>query len=294
VKRKTKYKNLILSEERDLLILHFLWKWKVSTTSALWQKFFGQSSQGRAYNRLLDLSLAGYIQSRTDGVGKNFVWTLRQKGFDLIRDRLPVLRAEGYQSENIYHDLVVTAAHLGNWFLVRPSGVGLLSEQELRNYHFDSYPSWAPKTDIHRPDGYWHIPTVRSNVTLALEVELSRKSDSDYNHVGDFYRFYENISRVLWIVRHISLGRRISKLTDGESPTGKPIHNFISLEKFYQQGWGSVIELGPEQGKSMTELLRDEAVTTPGHVTGSALLDLRKSPHRSKVSRPLVQSEFCY
>jgi hypothetical protein len=55
-----------------------------------------------------------------------------------------------------------------------------------------------------------HVPTVRSTVTLALEVELSRKSDNDYNHVGDFYRFYENIFRVLWIVRHISLARRIS------------------------------------------------------------------------------------
>ena len=54
--------NVVLSENREIPLLLFLWKWKVSTTAALIQKFFPNCKGKTAYNRILSLRKAGLIQ----------------------------------------------------------------------------------------------------------------------------------------------------------------------------------------------------------------------------------------
>ena len=130
-----------MSEQRDIPLLVFLWQWKLSTTAALACRFFPERSLPTAYHRLWLLEKAKFIREHTDRYRKRFAWGLDQKGYHAIRELLPALREEGYKSENIGHDLLVTAVHIGDWLLGAPTGAEVFSEQQLRRYHSDYFPA---------------------------------------------------------------------------------------------------------------------------------------------------------
>lgn len=286
----------ILSEKRDLPLLLFLWKWKVATTAALTRKFFGECLPSTAYRRLWVLQKMDFIRTRIDNRQQKFVWMLTSKGYSAIRDLLPALNEEGFRSESIGHDLLVSAIHLGEWFIEKPNQVELFTEQELRRYHFDYYPSWIPRTNHHRPDGYWHLPFQGEMGTIALEVELTQKRHVDYELIGDFYADHAGISRVLWLVPYRSLAVLIhNKIL--ESIKDKPfIHNFVTFKEFQNHGWQSLIEFGPEKTKSIATLLgssqENDISTSSKHVLTKLILDTHKSPHRSTTSALFAPGDF--
>ncbi len=131
--------------------------------------------------------------ARVTPTGHKYVWTLSKAGYHSIRGRLPLLKEDGYQSENPGHDLLVTAFHLGEWAFHKPDGVELITEQELRRFQPHCHPTWVPDTDLHRPDGLALVQGPKEKTTIAFEVELSEKSAPDYAHVGRFYRFFPQI-----------------------------------------------------------------------------------------------------
>lgn len=275
--------RIILSQSRDLPLLDFLWRWKLSTTSALAARFFPACSLARAYNRLRDLERAGYLECVCDRTGKQFVWTLGKKGFGVVRGRLPALREEGYKSEFVDHDLLVTAVHLGEFLTGAENGVEVFTEQQLRRLHFDMFPAWAPRSDVHRADGYWKIPSATSDMVLALEVELSVKSRHDYELTADFYGRQAGISRVIWVVESATSAHFIDQALNHEaSADAKKKHNFVLLDQVRKAGWQTPFVFGPECGKNLRSLLCNNPVTSQSHVTAMLLFDTRKSPHRSK------------
>ncbi len=288
--------TVILSSEREVPLLHFLWKWKITTTAALIKKFFPNCKGKTAYNRLLSLRHAGLIRVRSDGMGQKFVCTLDQRGFDAIREELPQLKEEGYKSEFMAHDLLVSAFHLGNWLVEKPKEAVLFSEQQLRRYEPEFYPDWVPKSEIHRPDGYSRVPLEGELSTVAIEVELTHKRDSDYTRVAEFYGHYRNIKKVLWLVPRESMAAGLDeKLRSASRRTESP-HNFILLEQFRLLGWESHISIGPDQGKTLSNMLSGIA-QEPGRLLtdsslGLTLLDLRKSPHISTVYRGYQFGDF--
>jgi len=100
-------KNVILSNQREIPLLHFLWKWKLVSVAALTKKFFPMCSEKTAYNRLLTLRHAGLITLRSDGKGENFICSLDAKGFAGIQEDLQPLAENGYMSEHLGHDFLV-------------------------------------------------------------------------------------------------------------------------------------------------------------------------------------------
>lgn len=272
----------VLLTERDLCLLKFLWRWKLLSTAALTEAFFPGLSPITAYVRLWHLKETHFIQLVSESGGKEFYWCLAPKGFGAIQNSLPELAELGFKSENIEHDALVTAVHLGDWLTHQSKGQFAFTEQELRRYHVDHYPAWVPKALDHRSDGYWRIPRPEKEITIALEVELNHKRDRFYRQAAHFYDRYPEISRVVWCITTWNTGLNIHQLLTAELGTRSCIHNFITRNDFEKMGWQAPMQLGAEAGKPLSFLLDLSVQTSPKHVWTRFLLDSRKCPHRSK------------
>lgn len=293
-------RHILLSKSRDIPLLEFLWKWKLSTTAALAHKFFPNCSRKTAYRRLQKLSHAGVIQTKLINQRAQYVWTLDQKGYWAIAHKLPELRCDGFQSENLEHDLLATAIHLGDWLFGVPEKCSLFSEQQLRRFYPEHYLGWVPKPlctneeEIHRPDGYWQVSQNDVKKTIALEVELSPKRDSDYEAVGQFYSDPDNkIYRVLWVVPRLSLAKRLGNMFASNGSKSQSSHNFVLLNKVTKLGWQAPIELGPESGITISKLLNPSKGKSWGSFPIGLLLDTRKSFAKSYVYENQPPIDFC-
>ncbi len=222
-----------------------------------------------------------------------FAWSLDQKGYHAIRDLLPALREDGYKSEHIGHDLLVTAVHLGEWLFGAPVGVETFTEQQLRRYDHEFYPSWVPPDEAHRPDGYWNVPKGSIKNTIALEVELSRQTHKRYEAIGEFYAINKGIIRVLWIVRNLAAAQTINSQLVKAAPDAKTFHAFVLAPDFQKLGWGAEIVHGIDIGNSIHDLLQNSTRTSPEPVLATLSLDTRKSPHKSKSCQAFSATDFC-
>jgi hypothetical protein len=271
-------------------ILAFLWKWKVSTTAALSARFFRNLEPHSAYKRLRYLEKLGLIQCGSERYVKKVTWTLTADGFKGIVHYLPALKEQGYKSEYIHHDSIVSAIHLGDVLLNPNTGLQLLSEQQLRRYHPDSLPDWAPTSKLHRPDGYWFKTRERSDPLLvALEVELSAKNSDRYQNIARFYARNPSIGRIIWVCDNTSFAKRLLvNLKTGE-PLASQKHSVFLLNDIEVNGWAAVAKFGAQTGKSLRELLGCPPIPIPRENQGknvgnlwaafpiSLLLDFHKS-----------------
>lgn len=287
-------KRGILPTERDLLILRFLWRWKLATTATLSARFFPKQQVVTCYNRLVDLRRAGLIEQRPDERLQNYYWMLTKRGFLASIDSIPERKEDGYKSEYIAHDAMVMALHLGEWLLEAPSGVRFYSEQQLRRHESDVYPAWIPKSEEHRPDGYWGFTIQNKIVPAAIEVEMNRKSTAEYEKVADFYSRHKDIGRVIWITPSEKTAIRIQKAM-GDGSTSRPeIHNYVDLHQFKELGWFALIFLGLEKGLTLYQFLNgicgkagETPVERPANSPGLSFFQGRKSYVKSK---PLPKS----
>ncbi|MCX6117348.1 MAG: hypothetical protein NT027_07400 [Proteobacteria bacterium] len=271
-------------------ILAFLWKWKVSTTAALSARFFANLVPHSAYKRLRYLEKLGLIQSGNERYLRKVTWTLTADGFKSIVHYLPALKEQGYKSEYIHHDSIVSAIHIGDVLINPNTGLQLLSEQQLRRYHADSLPDWAPKSKLHRPDGYWFRPNERAEPLLvALEVELSTKVSDAYQSIARFYARNQNIGHIVWVCDNKSFAKRLlENLKAGEPLAGKT-HSVFILCDIEAHGWAATAKIGAQNGKSLRDLLGCEPILRPEENLGksvgnwweafpvSLLLDFHKS-----------------
>jgi hypothetical protein len=272
--------------EKEFEILLFLWRWKVSTTSAIYIRFkpiYGWTAF-TAYQRLLKLRKKGFIESKLINARTFAVWTLTRTGFMAIREKLPLLREDGFASEAPEHDVNVLAAQFGEWL---PKGtvndVAFFTEQELRRQTAESLFDWLPPLTMHRPDGYWYFPSAKPKSIVALEVEMNRKSFDAYKGVGNFYNKYKVIESTLWLVQSVSLARKIKEAAHGGLADFRDIHNFILFDEFIETGWSAKIFSGFANGSTMRAFLEshrlNQSETTPkpniNHGLVSLILDPR-------------------
>jgi hypothetical protein len=240
-----KRKKTAINPTRYLGTLRFLYKWKMAPTRALTARFFKDTSEDNAYRRILALHRAGYIESRYSTSNEMHVWQLSQKGFVTLLPNLPVLKDEGFRSENINHDLLVAAIHLGNWVVKEPANVTLYSEQELRRYDPVYFPDWLPNKDSeHRPDGYWSVSNGDTAKLIALEVEINQKAEKRYiSLLSDFYSS-KKIDSILWVVKHASLAKKIQQVIADQTPGRVDAHNFSLIDDYLTHGWNAQVILG--------------------------------------------------
>lgn len=286
-----KVSNVIVSS-KDYEILLFLWRWKIATTRVIEAKFYPQSKGTGAYFRLWRLERAGFVRSKCSVERKHSFWILTDKGFSSIKSELGVLVEEGYNSENFKHDLFVAAAHLGEFMLDSPEGVALCSEQELRRLAVESLPSWAPKSKIHRPDGYWHISSANTKRLLALEVELSQKHLELYENIARYYLEDTEVNQVIWIVKKPQQAQSIHERIASTIRSNPNIHSFILLADFVVAHWQAKVTIGKSSGSSIADLLAlvpQQSRKTP---CGQLFFDTRKIPINSVTKRNLETLTF--
>ena len=238
------------------------------------------------------LKRTGYIRTRADNREAKYIWTLDKAGFQAIRDLLPLLESEGYQSEHLGHDFLTTAVHLGDWLINTPPKVEMFSEQELRTVHPDHYPDWLPHPTTHRPDGYWRLPIRDKMGTFALEVELSLKRNVDYEIIGDFYAYHTEIARTIWITEDLTAAKKITQNIKKSIGSKNFTHNFISLHDIKKSMWQSLILIGPEEGKSLAKLLQIQDGNSVEFCTPFFLLDTRKCAHESDNYKLFTKGDF--
>lgn len=289
-----KGRKLLSLTPRDSELFYFLWRHKVCTTMGLKSKFFPNGSPLTAYQRLTMLKKGRFIKTVSDDKLINFGWSLDVRGFETLKELVPRLKEVGYLSENIKHDILVTAALNGEFLINQPSSIEIFTEQELRRYRNDYYPSWVPEDSSHRPDGLWHVTFSDSTQTTALEVELSSKRISDYEFIADYYRANSNVSRVLWIVSTPSLIKTIRKGIELARASTSCDHNFILLEQFLENGWHSLISEGQLKNQMLSAAIGFKLPQDTHNCGTSVLLDTRISPRHPTIYFKPTLSHFIY
>lgn len=254
---KIKGTGILLNSLHDRAVLLFIWEWKVSSTQAIAIRF-GQKMKRKGistYRRLRRLEKLGYIRRKPDELAGSWLWTLTRKGFLCVVPTLPPLREHGFESEKPRHDRYVMAAHLGSDLPQDQQGVQRFTEQQLRRIEFEAYPRWVPTDTSHRPDGYWLIPKKSKNLTVALEMELSRKTTAEYGSAGAFYSRNTQIDHVIWIVSQNSHAKSIENAMQSENGNHRFIHSYFLVGEFRERGWESVCRLGELSGKKLSDLI---------------------------------------
>lgn len=274
-------------------ILHFLWRWKLVSASALSAKFFPGVTDSGANKRLFNLERKRIIHAyRFHDREAKVLFGLSARGFKVLKDDLPELVEVGFRSEHPFHDFLVTAIHLGEWLVSTPPQCDLFSEQELRRCHVDNYPDWVPKTTIHRPDGYWRVSLPEGQGTVALEVEMTLKTPHWYGVVAKFYRDQPKIFRVVWLVQSASQASSIRDRLQKGSPENIGIHHFVVKEDFLSLGWQALLRFGSEAGKSVAFLLGNRSGKTTEKYSVFSLLETRKFPRVSSSYSSFSKSSF--
>ncbi|MGE4107741.1 MAG: hypothetical protein AB7F66_11040 [Bacteriovoracia bacterium] len=279
-------KPIRLSTETDIPILSFLWLWKVATTNTLATHLFRNHFEDyhfSTYHRLLRLQRSGFVELQHEKRGQFKVWTLTKKGFEAVKDLFPPLKETGFKSENINHDTLVTAVHLGEWVTGIPRGVEFITEQQLRRYHSQALASWVPSPDNHRPDGYWSIPVAGGSHLFSLEVEVSKKVPTEYESVSYFYDRETSIARVMWIVGNKALAQMMSRIFAAKNPSYHKKHSFFLLSDLKKHGWSSKPILGADQNQSLYSTL------VQGYACGSDTIPSRIQ--HSSVENVLLDSK---
>lgn len=269
----------------DYNLLKTLWQWKCLTPAALTEIYYPKNAPSYCYRRLVRLRDAKLIETcpiKDDKTGRSFVWSLTKKGFETIQDGISDLKEVGFKSESIDHDLLVAAVHIGDWLSGAPNDCEVFTEQQLRRMHEEHYPSWIPKGDGHRPDGYWRTLFEGKKGTIALEVERNRKSLDDYIEAAQFYALRENLFRVMWIVRLPGAAKLVAEAAQKVGGAAEGLHNFILESDFRKSGWGAYIFMGRDTGKPLSHFLPSSRSKSEQYVAPTLLLNTMKSPHMSK------------
>jgi len=287
-----KSKSRTIISEREVDLLFFLWRHRVSTFQTLRQLFYPSTGAETAYNRLRRLRAADFVGTEyTEGNGKT-VWCLGERGFRLLEAmRLPDLKSKGYRPSSPTHDLLVMGALLGEWYQKTPSGVSVITEQELLTTEPSGIPAKVLENFKHRPDGLWLTTYAREPSAIALEVEISGKSVTRYEETCSFYGGFHFIENVVWIVPDRSLAKKIQTIASATTMPRDGQNLFVLLEDFESKLWDAKILNASLKGMSMSGFLRERLErpdpSTIGRSIGPLIEDCSSKP-RGPTKSPLL------
>lgn len=240
-KPKKRLNPILLS--KDQAILKFLWRHRIATFKALKTIFYPEMSAQQAYYQLRRLRRGQFVKvDMIDGTKKT-TWRLDLRGFQyLTANSLPALKTKGFRTYSPYHDLVVASALLGGWVNKCPSNVKIVTEQEMNALDLAFLPTEIRKEREHQADGIWIFQTGKERKAIALEVELSAKTDERYEQTCSFYAsqlFFEN---VIWVVSDRTLAQRILDASQRHGVPREGLHLFVLQKNFERLGWNSKFE----------------------------------------------------
>lgn len=240
----TALRNAILSnEEADLL--RFLWKYRVATFGTLKAIYFPARSPKSAYDRCRKMEAGQFVAIEKIPGQKERVFRLDRRGFQYLQANvLPNLKTKYYKPQSHFHDLVASAALIGDWLYSPQSNVRIVSEQEIKSVDIPEISKAFPNGLSHDPDGIWIFRAGKSSRVIALEVEVSGKTDRRYEEVCAFYSSDTFFEHVFWIVKSREHGNQILECSQRHGIPREGVHLMVLLEDFKMNLWDSVIRNG--------------------------------------------------
>ncbi len=251
-------RSIQLNPNRDLPLLEWLWRWKVSSTQVLHDGFFAKRSPKTSYERLRELAAFSYIQRRCTADTALTYWQLTAKGFRTIKDRVPGLTLEAFQPDSPLHDLIAAGLHFEGWLDHLPDGAELISEQQLKCCRPESWDEWVPRLQSRRPDGYWFRGWAERSRVIALEVELFPKSQAWFNEILASYAWSRDVDAVIWVVQHPSVIKRVTQFQTSEHQRAGAWHTIIKLDDVINKGWAATMNTPIDGAWTLAELLNPE------------------------------------
>lgn len=214
---------------RDWLLMEGLYANTMMSFKQVANYYFDERAKSTIHNRLTQLEQGGIIKRFKMGrilhhlneTEIGVVFSLSKMGITLLQEKTPerTLRIEPVpvNTSTLYHDLLLVdvAKKLEKIF----PGMNFVSGKLLG------------LTTIKRkriPDiiGHWHV----TNKMMAIELELTTKSEKRYRQIFTEYRIEKEFEKVLYITGHVSIEEKIKTLL-----THKQVNGFMrpSTGKFY-------------------------------------------------------------
>lgn len=227
--------------DRDSQILHFIWRWKLASTATIHEEIGKPNTPYSTYKAMERLQRLQYVTCVVNHLDHHKTWQLTEKGFETIRPWLGTLKEEGYLSENQTHDRHIVAFQLGEWAGKKFPQVTFFTEQEMRRWPTDYYPEWVPKVGNHRADGYTQIQGHKRLWNIAYEVELWPKSVAIYESLIRYYRMYNSIDRVYWLIGSPVVFDQIVKAKTNARDVDDNYHLFVTRYDYERLGWDAPV-----------------------------------------------------
>lgn len=256
----------------DAKIFEFLWRWKLATPILLYEVLGKDKITFRNFwKKLRRLFHEGYLQIESGLNDQDLVlYRLTKKGFTQVLKNTDYMPVKRFLPQSVYHDYLATSFQMLGFFKNSNQQVHFFSEQEAIINEVGHYPKWVPGRKEHIPDGYTMIQNKNERTLIALEVEISQKSQPRYLKVLSFFGGAKSeYDFVFWLVKTKTLADSILASRTGPDYMDLSKHQFFLLEDFIIHGWNTKCFLGTTKGKSLLEiyqvLLGKESGSPAGH-----------------------------
>lgn len=300
IKRKFKRTSNRKLSIHDILVLDFLWTWKVANFAMLVQVGYAKKSPWWAYKAIRQLQKEKYIQSLPRGKYLDHeVFALTSLGFEVVlMDRDDIVEYR-YKPHAPAHDYFATCLQLGelwqsNWDKV------FFTEQMLSSLRRSNFPKDYVRDDGHVPDGITTLSFGLKQISFGIEVDLNLK---DADRYGTTFRYYGNlhdIHFVFWLVRNDWMYDKISHFYKS-SYVQKDFADFqfIRLDDFKKDFWNTKIIHGKFKGHSICKVyenamqsLGKSAASLGQNSNREIFLKSTKSPQISTSSKSCDETEI--
>lgn len=238
---KPKYYPIL--SNKDVELLFHLWKFRLATFKTVQQVIFHEESPKVVYDRLRKLKRGQFITiEKMPGTALRVI-CLEKLGFNyLAYNVLPELKSKRYRPHSHHHDLLASAGLIGDWTSGPPTGVRLISEQELKSVDISELSKSYPQGLEHHPDGIWVFTYGKEKEAVALEVELTAKSSLRYEQICTFYGSDPFFRNVIWIIKSTAHGNQILQASKKYGVVRQGVHLFILRKDFESLLWRSPIK----------------------------------------------------
>jgi hypothetical protein len=212
--------------ERDLKIMGDLYRFRFLTFGQLKEKYFERRSKGTLSNRLSRLKFAGFVSRMPVGVlpgggidrSIGTLFRLTPKGITALRTAMP---SEIYFSLSpvtvaaLHHDTVLNSLLV--WSERENPGAEIITEGGLRRK--------LGGTRSQVPDAL--IVDTTSGTRIAVELELTQKSESRYREIVLNYQLSKDYDHVLYVLGNAAIESKLKKvITGGGSISGAGPESF--------------------------------------------------------------------
>jgi hypothetical protein len=178
----TKLRKVVLTE-RDLAVMTQIATQRFVSASEIAHLWSSSPKNKNHYVRLRELTQAGFVEPLVGDDGHRLGYRLTRRGIEMLPSEDLKIKARDYRSftyrSSFDHDVLLQRVR--NVIEASPLVSGYLPEHEVRKRLSEKYGRKERKDQGYKvPDALFNLRTSTRTMRVALELEISRKSESRY------------------------------------------------------------------------------------------------------------------